>query len=85
MRTNEQQNAPYGVDELLLGIRTDLFIANHALLHEEEMPPSNQGEVYYTILRIIQRFDFVLERYIDALGELPTVPRELCQAPHPTA
>ena len=49
-------------EEILLGIRFDLYIANHALLHEEEMPENERGSVYYSIQRIIERLDVFREK-----------------------
>lgn len=59
------------VHETLLGIRFDLYLINHALKFEEEMPQEERGGAYFSINRIIERFDEVLDK---AEGDLMGIP-----------
>ena len=59
------------VDEILLGIRSDLYVANHALQFESEMPEHERGEVHFSIQRIIARMDDLRDRAMDQLEKIP--------------
>lgn len=52
---------PTTANEVLLSIRCDLYIANHALQFEEEMPQNERGGAHYTIMRLIERMDYLME------------------------
>ena len=77
MRTTTDQTATASapntvtVDEILLGIRSDLYVANHALLFESEMPECERGEVHFSIQRIIDRMDDLRDLAMEQLEQIP--------------
>lgn len=62
---------PLTAYDTILGIRDDLYVANHALCFEEEMPEKERGGIHFTIERIILRMDDLIGRAEEQLNEIP--------------